>query len=819
MMTSFYIPILYLLLFGAGFEGNTIKPLEIQTSVCASDKKAFVPYKDLSISSCSNADKCSDVTEDQTLYTDTTNIYCNGIVTRSIQSCMTGATPESNSNICNFNTQPTVWLKIVTDDYGHLLSTFVSTPGNWQPVWSVYYEDCDDLIPMFGYGPNATRCSDGDNIPESHIVNIKYFQGGEKRTVFYVSVTARGMIDNPVFTLSAHTEAFCNSCIGNDACVPETTFEITERSSGRPLDDVQFCQGEEVTLYFQFEYNKNKINDWIQALIPDFGEGWDVLSLKTLSTIHNFDLWIEPDDEECAPLVQQVLPLLCTYTDQTGRLRLCNSKCRNCPCSPPLKAGSPLPAGWYYLSNGGAGCDNTCNPNTRYGHPGSQEGLYIELEIKLRARVFQDINECSKNRNLQITLYTFTDAITGCWNSGDPICNMDVAQVGPAWELDCSPPVLPVFQNVFLEENGFFSQNIYTNDGTPTPIYVQPLANPALPGMKAYVFENGSGQITDTLLNFSTDTIIAEYIIWASDPDQYCHVDIKDTLRVTVLPLKRLFNQEIVICDDTCTFLRAGLPDTMLVSQKTFWFSGQTTDTIRACFADSTTYRAIIVDADNRYYMSDYRIVPGKSPEGYLESNEILCGDSIVNLFVSAADTTLGDMSYKLFLCRDTLFEEVAIDTVSFVYPFDLKNQEEIYCFGMVAYADGCPSDTLIKYVQNPNIIIGMPCDDLDPETINDIYDENCLCKGEIINSVKEYDEEAFVVFPNPTLFSFSVLAKTPATEFSFDVYNTFGQRISVLPTKIENGYEVNTLSLAAGVYFIFIRHNHEIHKYKLIKG
>src|SRR5690606_24780092 len=186
------------------------------------------------------------------------------------------------------------------------------------------------------------------------------------------AINAQGVVDDPNFTITAFTQAGCVACIGNDACEPEATFTITNRSSSRPLNDKVFCQGEEVSLCIQFYYDASGTQqEWFHGLFPDFGKGWDMDYFDPTNIIVSpaGAEWLGPDDGSCTPYMRERMPLLCTYYDSDGTLRLCNIKCGFCPCSPPLTLGSLLPYGWFWTSEGGSepACTNSCAPYTRYG--------------------------------------------------------------------------------------------------------------------------------------------------------------------------------------------------------------------------------------------------------------------------------------------------------------------------------------------------------------------------------------------------------------------------------------------------------------------
>jgi len=206
------------------------------------------------------------------------------------------------------------------------------------------------------------------------------FGRSNENETYYIAISAQGLDpgEDGGFTGTALTTAGCVSCIGgNDdfslACNNTAEWEITDRSSDRDLDDEEFCVGEEVTMCTEFTYDASATSiDWLHGIMPNFGPGWDINSFNgsgatlTVST-GTAGEWFEADGD-CAPYITETMPLLCTYTDSEGVLRICNDFCGTCPCSGPLPEDSPLPSGWFWNQGGGQpDCAGECTPSDNYG--------------------------------------------------------------------------------------------------------------------------------------------------------------------------------------------------------------------------------------------------------------------------------------------------------------------------------------------------------------------------------------------------------------------------------------------------------------------
>ena len=770
---------------------------------------------------CEIADICSEITATQTLQTTPTDLLCGAYIINNIESCLTGASPEAESYSCDTESYPTVWLKIETDQFAVQLNTIIQTSGSWQPVWSIYTRSCDNLLPLQG----GTRfqpvtCSSENSNPNFLNVAIPLAPNGEKYQTFFVAVSGVGIIDNPNFTLTAYTTAGCSVGLGNDACTPDATFTIIERSSNRSLDDPEFNQGEEVRLCIDFYYHPNSAgDDWFHGLIPDFGDGWDMDYFDPynveVSPVGAF--WLSTADGACAPLVTETMPLLCSYYDDSGILKLCNIKCGVCPCSPPLVAGSPLPSGWFWNTNGGEGCENSCNPSTRYGVPGSHNGLNIEICMDLRTKTFENEIECSQKNNLQISFQTTSDGVSGCWNDPVAECRLDVTQKGPLWTLNCDTLPGINFDNVLLKDNIFLTSYFSTKDGSDRSIMIDPLQNPAVRGMKSHVLPNGFGYITDTLLNFTRDTIMAEYLVWLFDSTGKSEI-VYDTFRVELRPFTNYTANTISVCPDSCTWLRAGTLDDTLI-QNVFWKNGSTLLSIKACVSDNDKYDVIIRDINNQFYQMQYHILEVGKPGGVLLANIPICGDTLVQLFVDAFDTTLANMNYQLFLCSDSTEILLKADSLPFLYTFKLKNDKEEYCFAVSVTSEECIAPKTEVIITNPNYIIGKPCDDNDPNTINDVYNEDCICRGEFDNSVSLTDKSGTIkIYPNPASDYVDVVFDKEENDVEIFLISSVGQPLLLESFDILNGKKISVRDLPVGIYFLKIKHQNKYLYMKVLK-
>ncbi|MBK9736707.1 MAG: gliding motility-associated C-terminal domain-containing protein [Saprospiraceae bacterium] len=487
----------------------------------------------VTLSRCQQADECDEIGASQTLGPTMTDPNCGAFVIFTADGCLESSCPQDDVAGCGLDVNPTVWFQVTVDIEAVQLATFVTTNGSWQPVWAIFQGPCDALAIVNG-GTIAmpTPCSNGDSNAGEHTVGV--IQGVD---TYYIGISAQGLIDDPNFTLTLYTSAGCVSCIGGDqGCNTTAEFEITQRSSDRPLDDLNFCQGEEVTVCVNYLYDASQTGvDWFHGLIPNFGPGWDLDAFDpTAVTVSPGNPeWNDEDDGACAPFITEQMPLLCTYTDpQTGRLKLCNIACEICPCAAPLVQDSPLPSGWFWSTNGGAGCLNDCSPSTHYGI--GQVVVNINFCVDLKVREFDNQADCNANKSLQFNFQTTSDGVSGCWNDPVAECKLDKAQIGPAWQIDCRRPPKVLGNDDELCHEGIIDIDLTNEAGIGgVDLVVTHIPNPDVTGAMDHLFTNGSGTIDDYLTNTSANTTIQEYEAYIIDPTILCPAP-KDTFRVTI---------------------------------------------------------------------------------------------------------------------------------------------------------------------------------------------------------------------------------------------------------------------------------------------
>jgi gliding motility-associated-like protein len=606
------------------------------------------------INRCPLAELCEDATT--VIVTNPTDPNCGSFIPVTVQGCLEAACPETVVGDCGFGTNPTVWFQVMIDEEAVQLGTSVTSNGSWDPVWAIYYGGCDDLTITSGSGPNQppVPCSNSDSNTDIHTVGTIM---GELS--YWIAVSGDGVIDDPTFTLNVWTSAACVACIGEDGCEPEATWEITSRTSDRPLDDPLFCQGEDVTVCISYLYDASETGvDWLHGLIPDFGPGWDMDAFDpgNVTVSPGNPVWADESDGACAPFITEQMPYLCTYTDPiTGVLRLCHTGCQQCPCAGqgPLRANAPLPSGWFWNSTGGGGCANDCSPSTHYGI--GQVVVPIEFCVDLKVKVFETEEECFENKDLHFNFQTTSDGVSGCWEDPVAECKLDFAQIGPKWEIDCERPPKVIGNDQELCTEGMVEIDLTNEDGSSTvDIECEVLPNSNVTGQMDHTFPGGFGTIDDYLTNIGTNTEVIEYVCQSVSPNFICPSP-KDTFRVTIYPAITVTLQDEIACfGDNDPIIMTPIVSGGTGNYVTYnWQHGPNTSSITAIGLLTTTTFVVTVTDDEGCSGSGQGVIEIKPPVNFNINPEALtvCGgldDVIISVEDIVANSTSVNISWNV---------------------------------------------------------------------------------------------------------------------------------------------------------------------------
>ncbi len=590
--------------------------------------------------SCEYADECDDVVDVLTPETpaDGTIVY-NACTT----GCLEYACPETAVSDCMFDQIPTVWFQVDTDLDAQQLYINITTAGTWTPIFAIYQGDCSGLtLVPGGTIAEPINCNTDDSTPDVSNVGIQTDVDGNPIQTYYIAVGADGVVDDPTFNICAATAIGTVACLGgippdyqNHTCNPAATFEITSRSNdpdgslGLPLEG-PFCPGEILDLHFEFFYDASATgNDWLQGIVPLFGEAVDQTSFdpSMIAVSPGGAQWFA----EGVPQVNENVPNLCTYTDANGNLVLCNALCQACPCTGPLTAGSPLPGGWFWVTNGGGGCANDGTPQTMYGIPGGTQ-VNVEFDLQLQVKEYNDEAECNAFADkFSFALQTFSDGVTGCWEDPQGECLKDVNQI-ISYPIECElPPAVIATPNPKIICTGEdINVDVTTEDGSNLEIEIIVEDNPNVDGENDHTFF-GSGTINDVLVNNSGSVQTVLYIMKALDPTITCPGPT-DTLEVTIYPELLIEFDDLYVCEFQCADIA---PNSITGGTGNYtsyeWSTGETgTSTINVCPTVPTTYVLTVTDDHGCSGTGEIEVDVKPKVKSFFDPEEVLfCQDGI----------------------------------------------------------------------------------------------------------------------------------------------------------------------------------------------
>jgi len=279
-----------------------------------------------------------------------------------IDGCNISAFPTGfTSGACaNFNS-PVSWYTVTTDATANRLSITVnSTAGLTTPLLVLMDGGCP------GVG-NIIQCVQGTG-GTAQINNYAC----NPSTQYIIGVLA-GAGPTGRFTLCV------NTFFAGTACATGISpLTVTSTSCGSPLNG-PYIPGERVSFtYAVTNYSGAGNCQWIKALIPSFGPGWDPASFQSNGrpvtgtgpgTRYGPGTWQWIDEN--IDIYQSPLPNanLRVFTDPiTGRLRLCHISNIQCMGTPVVQ-GTLMPAGWFFIRSGQTHPNGTGAPS-----PGNSTG-------------------------------------------------------------------------------------------------------------------------------------------------------------------------------------------------------------------------------------------------------------------------------------------------------------------------------------------------------------------------------------------------------------------------------------------------------------
>ncbi len=128
---------------------------------------------------------------------------------------------------------------------------------------------------------------------------------------------------------------------------------------------------------------------------------------------------------------------------------------------------------------------------------------------------------------------------------------------------------------------------------------------------------------------------------------------------------------------------------------------------------------------------------------------------------------------------------------------------------GGCTYIAACNYDSQAQFDNGTCVFIGDSCDDGDDSTINDVYNNACLCEGSLVALLSEYSSENFTIYPNPAADSFSIDLGLSSGFVS--IFDSRGQLIF-------EGWRwgvfiIDSSSFTHGTYLLMVQSNNKINR------
>ncbi len=412
------------------------------------------------------------------------------------------------------------WFSVFTDVDASEMTITVDGGGSFEPVVQVLQGDCSGT----GQQGVLLGCTPGDEFTLAVNGNVEYF-------IEVSNASGSGVPGNFEFCVS--------TSVASAQCAVGTLVSSRPSNDGPP--EGPFCAGEKV----QFDYIVSFTSDplgmgnncqWLQGIIPSLGPGWDLdaCSIESQTPAGGWEYFAEGEVDSqvnSARLGLQPSP-------HGGNELVFDG-------GQPLQIGNAIPQGWYSISDGGAGCANTGNPNTQWGIPqGCGSVMTFEITFFLQVRDDIDLNQCMDPEYMKVHIFTMADGMTGCWVNN--ACSEDAPAI-ENYEVACDG--LPeVCDEVELQicSGDMLSIPLEICDGRDAEIMVSISEDSSteIDGMT-----EGSigdfGFIEDDLENTSCSIQDAIYEIYALDAETGCRGPSIEVV-VTVFPeLEINFNQDI----------------------------------------------------------------------------------------------------------------------------------------------------------------------------------------------------------------------------------------------------------------------------------
>ncbi len=656
-----------------------------------------------------------------------------------------------------------VWFKVKNNGK---VTFFNVANASFEPVISYYSgRTCDSLV----------------LIKECLNDHFTQLNSSKSNDFFYIKIEAKSGINLSDFVIEVFSEELAFDCADVRTTISRPQYPNEPLKGPFHLGEVinfshliQFAVG-------AFDAPYGNSCQWLQGIIPSFGDAWDTETIPILNQGPSNANWL-PQDSVDYNFDNNWLSL---FKYKNGRLGL-----KVEPDSGSLKARNKLPAGWWFTSNGSGNCTNDGDPDNMWGLPAPCNSLQnISFNTSLKVR--EDLVDCD-SANLDFTLFAFGDGETGCWTNYS--CRFPFPSVFKG-SIICEPMAEVKGSNKAICNDSDAEIDV-TSETDSVEIYLTTIDNPRVEGERFNdKFNKNNVTFIDHLINYS-DTL--QTVIYQFRAKKFGSNTLGPLfeLSVKVYPRIEISFPSYAVCDGDCTDLtpqpKGG--DNNFVSYS--WSNGKVSKVINVCPISATTYKVTATDSN------------GCSGIGELEV-AVLVGGNYIN-FVATQETIFSGEVFKLNsptpkpasyivihaednpnvsgeTLLDTLLDSDLIlnDTLTIIGNTDIEIV--YYDFGIFDDMVGC-----ITTGNNQSVVVKRKTN----STI-----------GILENSIK--------FFPNPASSYFQL--ESSLAELNCTIKNIEG-KIVYTKQHVHNSDQFDIQKLSPGIYFIELRNDNFFFCKKLIK-
>lgn len=322
-----------------------------------------------------------------------------------VTDCNTGAAPgpEFTGNNCYDFPQETVWYQVSTGASAATMDIAVTSVDLTTPYFTVFTTaNCSNFT--------IVNCTQGAAGSASNTVNIS------ANTTYLIAISdGLGQAGNFNLCVTVNDD--------NSACNTNDNLAVTATSMGSPLTG-PFQPGEIVTFCYTItDWQPGASCNYLQGIVPTFGDCWDPVSftaqgqpvtittpLVTAGVIGNCPPGPPCPYNACSGTSAGTWSWFpagaVTYNNISGTLPM----------------GSPMPAGWYFLTSynpaTGSCTGDPTDPDNSYGdnsYPACNATLDWQVCFQLKA---QSSIACTNGQtDCSVQMKTYADGEIGVWNN------------------------------------------------------------------------------------------------------------------------------------------------------------------------------------------------------------------------------------------------------------------------------------------------------------------------------------------------------------------------------------------------------------------